>query len=172
MIPVPTALRVRLRDLAERFASVAHFSRAPRAFIEDAERWLAHEPAPAQQKGWQLQLVRALSFPLKKPSTGDGSPIMSGILWHADGSPRTSKEILRALCLNVVTFAPEAPTIFHRPILFGIAAGHASNVVVQGSMAAGAWPTRAEGIFACGILWLLFHAAYQFSRILFVRPSE
>lgn len=69
-------------------------------------------------------------------------------------------------------FLRESPAVFHRPILFALAAGHAANVLVQGAVAAGAWGARADGIFACGILWLLFHAAYQFSRILFVRPSE
>jgi hypothetical protein len=38
--------------------------------------------------------------------------------------------------------------------------------------AAGAWGDRIEGIFACGIVRLMFTAAYQFSRILFVRPDE
>jgi hypothetical protein len=30
--------------------------------------------------------------------------------------------------------------------------------------------TSFAGIFASGVIWLLFHSAYQFSRILFVRP--
>lgn len=69
-------------------------------------------------------------------------------------------------------FLRETPAIFQLPILYGLAAGHATSCVLQTAVAAGAWPERAPGIFACGIVWLLFHAAYQFSRILFVRPAE
>jgi hypothetical protein len=69
-------------------------------------------------------------------------------------------------------FLRETPAIFQLPILYGLAVGHAASTALQTAVAAGAWQERAEGIFACGIVWLLFHAAYQFSRILFVRPAE
>jgi hypothetical protein len=69
-------------------------------------------------------------------------------------------------------FLRETPAIFQLPVLYGLAAGHAASSVLQAAVALGAWPERADGIFACGIVWLLFHAAYQFSRILFVRPAE
>ena len=66
----------------------------------------------------------------------------------------------------------ETPAIFQRRTLYGLAAGHVVSAAFQTTAAAGAWGDRVEGIFACGIVWLLFTAAYQFSRILFVRPDE
>lgn len=65
----------------------------------------------------------------------------------------------------------ETPAIFQRLPLFGLAGGHAVSVAFQTTAAAGAWGDKADGVFACGIVWLLFTAAYQFSRILFVRPE-
>ena len=69
-------------------------------------------------------------------------------------------------------FLRETPSIFRIPILAGIAAGNAMNVVLQCAVAAGTWPHRAAGLFAGGVVWLLLHSAYQFSRILFMRPTR
>jgi len=49
--------------------------------------------------------------------------------------------------------------------------GHSTNLLVQLFSAVLA-PARAPGLYLAGVLWLLMHGAYQFGRILFIRPRE
>ena len=59
---------------------------------------------------------------------------------------------------------------FNLKLLAFVTLGHVVNGVAQSLNAAG-W-TRAElSVFIFGLLWILFHSAFQFGRILFVQPA-
>ena len=61
--------------------------------------------------------------------------------------------------------APELVT----PLPFGsVTAGHAANLMLQIGAAAGL--LACVPVYLTGLTWLLFHGAYQFGRILFIRP--
>jgi hypothetical protein len=66
----------------------------------------------------------------------------------------------------------QAPEIFNAWLYIAIASGHVANTCVQ---LVNAWrpaaPT-ASGIYIAGLIWFLFHAAVQFSRMLFVQPAD
>jgi hypothetical protein len=93
---------------------------------------------------------------------------------------RTASATLAAVTLLVyVVQAPptlrylrETPSIFRLPVLVGLAAGNAVNAMLQSAVAAGAWPDHAAGVLVLGVVWLLLHSAYQFSRLLFVHPAQ
>ncbi len=58
-----------------------------------------------------------------------------------------------------------------RPLPFGSAiTGHAANLLLQGGAALGF--IACAPAFLAGLVWLLFHGAYQFGRILFIRPRH
>jgi hypothetical protein len=62
--------------------------------------------------------------------------------------------------------APEIVT----PLPFGfVITGHAANLVLQ--IVATAGVTSCDGAYGIGLFWMLFHGAYQFTRILFIRPQ-
>lgn len=61
--------------------------------------------------------------------------------------------------------APEIVT----PFPFGfVIAGHAANLALQIVATAGA--VGCDAAYGIGLFWMLFHGAYQFARILFIRP--
>jgi hypothetical protein len=58
-----------------------------------------------------------------------------------------------------------------RPLPFGsVVAGHTTNILLQLGALFGWLP--AAPIYLLGLTWLLFHGAYQFKRILFIRPRQ
>ena len=67
-------------------------------------------------------------------------------------------------------FLREARDIFDLRLLIPIALGHVVNGGVQAANALGGFGIRSQAVFVWGLLWLVFHAAHQFSRILFKRP--
>jgi hypothetical protein len=76
-----------------------------------------------------------------------------------------------------VHFAPARQFLSsHRPLfnlklLTFVTCGHALNAIAQLCNTVGM--TRAKlSVFIFGLLWLLFHGAFQFGRILFVQPSS
>jgi hypothetical protein len=59
--------------------------------------------------------------------------------------------------------------LFHLGQLAFVVGGHVINLIVQLLNALGLFRARLS-IFILGLLWLLFHSAFQFGRILFVQP--
>lgn len=75
---------------------------------------------------------------------------------------------LRFYMLRTLRMRREAPEIV-TGVPFGlVSAGHAVNLLLQGVSAAGV--VACGPAYLAGLFWLLFHAAYQFGRILFIRP--
>jgi hypothetical protein len=52
------------------------------------------------------------------------------------------------------------------------ALGHLGNIVLQLVNAADASAVSGAGVYIVGLLWYLFHAALQFSRMLFIQPAD
>lgn len=50
----------------------------------------------------------------------------------------------------------------------GVIAGHSANLLLQGAAALGM--VACAPAYVLGLYWLLFHGAYQFARVLFIRP--
>jgi hypothetical protein len=63
------------------------------------------------------------------------------------------------------------PGLFNRYSLVLTYGGGFANLALQTAGALGLAGTRYAGIFMVGTLWLLFHATFQFGRILFVQPE-
>jgi len=59
--------------------------------------------------------------------------------------------------------------LFNLKLLTFVTCGHVINLVAQSLNALGLMEARLS-IFIFGMLWLLFHGAFQFGRILFVQP--
>ena len=66
----------------------------------------------------------------------------------------------------------QAPEIFNPWVMGATALGHFANIVLQLVNAAHAGGVSASGIYVAGLLWYLFHAAMQFSRMLFIQPAD
>jgi len=66
----------------------------------------------------------------------------------------------------------QAPEIFNAWVMGATALGHFANIVLQLVNAAHAGGVSASGIYVAGLLWYLFHAAMQFSRMLFIQPAD
>jgi hypothetical protein len=60
--------------------------------------------------------------------------------------------------------------VFNLALLLFVFGGHLLNALVQLLSALGWNGGRGLSIFIFGLLWLLFHSAFQFGRILFVQP--
>jgi len=70
---------------------------------------------------------------------------------------------------QVPRFFREHRQLFHLGQLAFVVGGHVINAIVQLLNALGLVRARLS-IFILGLLWLLFHSAFQFGRILFVQP--
>jgi hypothetical protein len=66
----------------------------------------------------------------------------------------------------------QVPELFNRYSLVLTYTGGLGNLVLQLANALGIAGSRHAAIFMLGVLWLLFHATFQFGRILFVQPTE
>ena len=66
----------------------------------------------------------------------------------------------------------QVPELFNRYSLVLTYTGGLGNLVFQLANALGIAGSRHAAIFMLGVLWLLFHATFQFGRILFVQPTE
>jgi len=67
-------------------------------------------------------------------------------------------------------FSREYPESFNFKLLMMVTIGHVLNGIAQTLNAVGI--TNAElSVFIFGLLWVLFHSAFQFGRILFVQPE-
>ena len=66
----------------------------------------------------------------------------------------------------------QAPEIFNPWVMGATALGHLANIFVQLISASHPEGVAAPGIYVTGLLWYLFHAAMQFSRMLFVQPAD
>jgi hypothetical protein len=75
---------------------------------------------------------------------------------------------LRYYITRTLRMRDVAPEIVH-PLPFALAStGHALNLVLQVAAIAGA--IACTPAYMVGLFYMLFHAAYQFGRILFIRP--
>ena len=71
-----------------------------------------------------------------------------------------------------VRVARVVPEIFNWWIFYSLVSGHALVILVQTAVIAGFADNRSPGTFMLGLIWYLLHAAYQFSRMLFVLPRS
>ena len=60
--------------------------------------------------------------------------------------------------------------LFNLKLLTFVTASHAANGVAQLMNALGVFDAKLA-VFVFGLLWILFHSAFQFGRILFVQPD-
>jgi hypothetical protein len=67
-------------------------------------------------------------------------------------------------------FLREHRALFNVGLLGFVTCGHAMNAILQLCNALDVINRRNLSIFILGLLWLLFHSAFQFGRILFVQP--
>ena len=75
---------------------------------------------------------------------------------------------LRFYVIRTWRMRAQAPEIVH-PAPFGLViAGHSGNLILQ--VAALAQVVACVPAYMIGLFWMLFHGAYQFGRILFIRP--
>jgi hypothetical protein len=64
----------------------------------------------------------------------------------------------------------QAPEIFNPWVMGATGLGHLVNVLLQ--LVNAADDVAQPGIYVIGLLWYLFHAALQFSRMLFIQPAD
>ncbi len=65
-----------------------------------------------------------------------------------------------------------APEIFNWWIFYSLMFGHFLVLLLQAAVMTGFIENRAPGAFSLGLIWYLIHAAYQFSRMLFILPRN
>lgn len=99
--PVPHELAERIEDLAAKLACVAFFPTAPKAYVDEARALLERPVGGKHGQPWQLQLKRRFAD-------------VRGLLEDEDRRRLNARRVARGICLNVVTFAADAPSIFHR----------------------------------------------------------
>ena len=68
-------------------------------------------------------------------------------------------------------FIREHRELFNLGLLTFVTFGHAVNCVAQLLSATGVFE-RTSAVYVFGLLWILFHSAFQFGRILFVQPAS
>lgn len=73
---------------------------------------------------------------------------------------------------RTLRFLNQHRELFNIALLSFLLAGHVLNVFLQLLGAVGWNGGRGLSIFIFGLLWLLFHSAFQFGRILFVQPMS
>ena len=61
--------------------------------------------------------------------------------------------------------------LFNLKLLTFVTISHAANGVAQLTNALGLFDAKLA-VFVFGLLWILFHSAFQFGRILFVQPAS
>ncbi|MGH7471548.1 MAG: hypothetical protein ACRENP_26650 [Longimicrobiales bacterium] len=64
------------------------------------------------------------------------------------------------------------PALFNRYSLVLTYSGGLGNLALQTANALGLAGPRQAAVYMVGAVWLLFHATFQFGRILFVQPPE
>jgi hypothetical protein len=68
-------------------------------------------------------------------------------------------------------FSREYPESFNFKLLMLVTIGHVLNGIAQTCNALGITKAAGLPVFIFGLLWVLFHSAFQFGRILFVQPE-
>jgi hypothetical protein len=93
-------------------------------------------------------------------------------LWRLSSAAFVAFEIglVASLLPRTLRYVREARELFDLRILGGLAAGHALAIVLLIVNAFGGFAGAAPGVFLWALVWLLFHTALQFARMLFVRP--
>ncbi len=76
------------------------------------------------------------------------------------------------VCTRARRVAKLAPEIFNWWVFYSLTAGHVVVLFVQVAVMTGFIEARAPGAFGLGLIWYLIHAAYQFSRMLFILPRN
>ena len=127
-------------------------------------------------EGYRLILLFATSFgalflallPFGLQLLGMPAPA----LWRLSSALFVGFDLLLLGCLTRPTlrFLRDVREIFNLRVLTGLLAGHVAAIGLLSASAVGAFPGRESGLFLCALLWLLFHSAVQFARILFIRP--
>jgi hypothetical protein len=99
--------------------------------------------------------------------------VRDSTLWRISSALFVAFEagLLIYLVPRTLRFLGEAREIFNVRVLTGLAAGHVVAIVLQAVNALGGFRGAESGVFLWGLIWLLFHTALQFARILFIRPS-
>ena len=99
---------------------------------------------------------------------GVGSPAV----WRLSSAAFVAFEVglLGTLVPRTLGYLRQAREIFNLRVLGGLAAGHAVAIVLLVVNVAGGFEGAAAGVFLWARVWLLFHSALQFARMLFVRP--
>ena len=94
------------------------------------------------------------------------------VVWRASSGLCTIFEFIFVLSRIRPTrrFLREQPEIFSLPQLSCLLLGHIINTFLQLGNTLGFLGGKYLALFLFGVLWLLFHGAFQFGRILFVQP--
>ena len=96
------------------------------------------------------------------------------IVWRVSSGLCTLFEFIFVLSRVRPTrrFLREQPEIFSLPQLGFLIFGHIVNTVLQLGNTLDLFGRNHLALFLFGVLWLLFHGAFQFGRILFVQPMS
>jgi hypothetical protein len=120
-------------------------------FNSFAAVFLSLVPFPLQQFGLSESTVWRLS---------SGLVAIFEIIFHSYYLPRSQR------------YRRQVPEIFSLQSLTLTYTGGLSNTVLQTLNAFGLAGRHYEAIFMIGVMWLLFHATFQFGRILFIQPID
>jgi hypothetical protein len=90
--------------------------------------------------------------------------------WSSSAMLLYSIAALAAFLVASSRYRKQIPDLFNPYLFWGIVGGHLVNIALQAANGLAIAPGTASGIFVCGLLWYLLHAAVQFSRILLVQP--
>lgn len=104
--------------------------------------------------------------------------LLSGLPWHPDAAGRVANGAMAAYCVFFLRFyiraglamRAQAPELVKAGPFGSTAFGHSLNILLQVGAAVGLIDSAPA--FLLGLTWLLFHGAYQFKRILFIRPRS
>jgi len=95
------------------------------------------------------------------------------------GAFRIGSAILAAFCIYfpasrvrpTIYFHRLVPDMFHSPVIWGLLAGYLVVASLAIAHALGVFGNAPE-FFLLGLLWPLFQSSVQFSRMLFIRPTD
>ena len=160
-----------LLTIAQTALGIAGFSGVMSAFMKRPGKLTSVET-------YRVGVLLGISFsamflaflPLVLDALGSAAPR----LWAGASAAMAAFSIaaLTVFLLASWRISRHAPEIFNPWVIGATALGHLANVVLQLVNATDAGGVPAPGIYVTGLLWYLFHAALQFSRMLFIQPAD
>ena len=160
-----------LLTIAQAALGIAGFSGVMSAFMKRPGKLTGVET-------YRVAVLLGVSFgamflaflPLVLDALGSAGPL----LWAQASAVMAafSLVMLSVFLLASWRISRQAPEIFNWWVMGGTALGHLANIVLQLVSATHASDLAGHGVYVVGLVWYLFHAALQFSRMLFIQPAD